>query len=462
MRYNPRWVYRTEPSEDSDLILALFRLAFVIAFTLSSMASSSSYNTSWVASTAGIVAAVYTLLLMVGYWYNQKHLTQRRKQALRAHPLGGVALRYRLGVQRISALILDFAVFTAIIHDVGRWPEAYRGGLLFDLYFVPIVAAGLWYHRGGGIVAALLATLCVMGLLTYSESYRLDIAVLRSELPARAAMFLAGGLVTGYLARAAEAERRERSRMNWELGMARQVQSSLLPQELPALLGYELAVRFYPADVVGGDYYDALIGPDGRLLIAIADVAGKSVYAVMHLSLLRSTLRDAALEGLAPQAIALRLNQKLVATLPPNTFISLFCAAIELPSGQIRFVNAGHMPPLLLPVDEKTPPRSLFTGNIVLGVDANATYEEAEATMAAGETLICCTDGIAEAIMTSEGEMGRMESIVATARTVENPTAERLAEVIANAARAYSLGPLVDDATVLVIHRSGSVSHLES
>jgi len=446
-RYIPRREYRTEPSEDSDLIVALFRFAVIIAFSFSA-GIGPTYTVQPPALIAGVVASVYTLLLMLGYLYSRQWLSQRRRQELAARVFWGWLLRRRIVIQRLSAIVVDLALLTCLIYDLKTVGELY-----LDFYFVVIGVAAIWFHREGGVIAALASTLCVTLLLILARGEEIDFYTLRVELPARAVMFLSAGLVTGYLARARDAERRQRERLDWELSVARQVQSGLLPARLPAPEGYDLGARFAPASMVGGDYYDALIGPDGRLFVLVADVAGKSVYAVMHLSLLRSALREAIIEGHTPREVVERVNGVLAAILAPNSFVSLFCAAIELPSGTVRFVNCGHSPPMLLPAQPDAQARLLFTGNIVLGVEGAATYDEIEERLEPGDCLLCCTDGVTEAV-NARWQTFDTEGVVRAARSVDGASADAVAEAVLEAAGRHRVTPAADDATILVVRRT--------
>ncbi len=448
-RYIPRRAYRTEPSEDSDLVVALFRFALIIAFTLSA-GIGPVYTVDWPAMVMGIAAAVYTLALMLAYVYSRQWLTQRRRQELLARPVWGALLRRRVHLQRVSALIVDLLLLTAIIHDLSRL--GYMADLYFNFYFVVVAVAAIWFHREGGVIAGLAATLCVTVLVLTARGQEIDIDALKTELPMRALMFLVAGVVIGYLARALDAERRQRERFDWELGMARQVQAAMLPERLPEPEGYELGARFSPANAVGGDYYDALVGPDGRVFVAVADVAGKSIYGVMHLSLVRSALREAIFQGLSPGQIAARLNGTLARTLPPNGFVSLFCGAVEPLSGTMRYANCGHEPPLLLRADPRSEAVPLFTGDIVLGVEAKAQYNEAEASLAPGDCLVCCTDGLTES-MSSQWEPFEAAGVVTAARAAAGASAEKVAAAVADAAGRHRGVDAVDDATILVVRR---------
>lgn len=451
MRYHPSREYRTEPSEDSDIAVALFRLAVIIAFTASTLFGG--YAVGLRAVMAVLMAAAYTLLLMGGYLARRRWVTERRKQALRARPLWGALLRRRIALQRASAVVIDLMLVSAIIADIRFGARPY-----LDIYYVIVAVAALWFHREGGIVAAIGAAACVAWVMPqlYPDDSLAEY-ILRAELGARAVILLTIGLVTGYLARARDAERRDRERIDAELRVARTVQQQMLPERLPDVPGYELAVRFVPAGVVGGDYYDAMVTASGQLCITVADVAGKSIYAVLHLSLLRSHLHDAVASGLQPAAIAAKLNHTMLSALPEGSFIGLFLAALDPDSGKMTYVNAGHTPPMLLRQGAGEEPKPLFTGNIVLGIQPNAEYDEGEETLGEGDCLLCCTDGITEA-MDPRWEPFGTEGAVAAATEDPGAPADDIAEQVLQGARRHGGLRSRDDQTVLVVRRKPAAS----
>jgi serine phosphatase RsbU (regulator of sigma subunit) len=448
-RYHPSREYRTEPSEDSDIIVALFRSAVIIAFVVR-IVPDSAYQLRPGTWAMVVAAALYTLALMLGYLVSRRWLTRRRREGLSAHPLGAFVIQRRVGFQRALALLVDLFMVSVIIRDVNK-PE------WLDIYYIIVAVGAVWFYREGGVLTALAATACVLGVMTtlYPGTRLVNVwadPYLRSQLTSRAVMLVLVGIVTGWLARARDAERRDRERMDWELQMARRVQQDLLPERLPEVPGYELGLRFSPAHVVGGDYYDALLAPDGRLVVLLADVAGKSIAAVLHLSLLRSHLHQAVADGLAPGEIGTRLNAALAEALPPGSFVALFCAAIDLPSGRTSWVNCGHTPPVVVRVAPESKPEILYTGNIVLGVTHGPHYDERETTLERGDLLVCCTDGIAE-IMDEDWRAFDTEGIARAASAARARTADEVAEYVLQAAREHAVGRPADDATLLVVRR---------
>ena len=130
--------------------------------------------------------------------------------------------------------------------------------------------------------------------------------------------------------------------------LARVMQREMLPDELPQAEGYELAVRLEVAREVSGDLYGFLRVSEETMMVWVADVAGKGVHGMMHVSMLHSHLRAAALEGLAPAAIAERVNRGVYDAMQPSSFASVFIAQLQLRTGRLTCTNCGHPPPLLL------------------------------------------------------------------------------------------------------------------
>jgi serine phosphatase RsbU (regulator of sigma subunit) len=157
-------------------------------------------------------------------------------------------------------------------------------------------------------------------------------------------------------------------------------------------------------------------------------------------------------DGLAPREIAVRLNAMMLDALPPQSFIGLFYAAVDLSSGTVRYVNCGHTPPVVVRSPEGGATSALFTGNIVLGVEADPTYDEAEITLGEGDFLVCCTDGVTEA-MDEEWRPLDTEGVARAAAAARGGTADEVAEQILAAAREHTARRVTDDATLLVLRR---------
>ena len=180
-----------------------------------------------------------------------------------------------------------------------------------------------------------------------------------------------------------------------DLEVAREIQLAMLPQRTHAIRGIEAAGRTRPANTVGGDCYDILRLPDGRLLLMLGDVSGKGSPAALLMALAIAMLRTLAAEDLPLVGLMERLNRLVYEQTPGSRFITMFVAAIEPATWTLTYINAGQTPPLLRRRTGAIEP--LTTGGIALGMFDRATYEAAELTLGPGDLLVAYSDGVTEA-----------------------------------------------------------------
>lgn len=180
-----------------------------------------------------------------------------------------------------------------------------------------------------------------------------------------------------------------------DLEIAREIQQSMLPRTAYQAPGIEAFGMTRPANTVGGDFYDILPMPDGRILLAVGDVAGKGSPAALLMALLLAMLRTLVDEHLEGAPLMARLNAQIVKHAPPSRFITLFLATFEPSSGRLVYVNAGHNPPLLRRATGVY--EHLRAGGIALGMFEHSTYTEGAVTLQPGDLLVMYSDGITEA-----------------------------------------------------------------
>ena len=196
------------------------------------------------------------------------------------------------------------------------------------------------------------------------------------------------------LVREQEAEVRQRERIEQELRVAQLIQQQFLPEELPDLAGWEFAAFYGPAREVGGDFYDFIKLPEGQLGIVVGDVTDKGVPAALVMATTHSILRAEAPRLVAPSAVLTRANELLVDEMPAHMFVTCLYAVLNPATGQLRYANAGHNVPYVSTEDGVTELRA--TG-MPLGLLPGMEYEEKEATLAVGDTVLLHSDGLAEA-----------------------------------------------------------------
>ena len=238
--------------------------------------------------------------------------------------------------------------------------------------------------------------------------------------------------------------------------IAATLQRALLPESLPSVVGVTLAAHISPGGGgtrVGGDWYDAIALPGGRLGIVVGDVAGHGVDAAARMGELRSVARAYALEGHGTVALVERMNG-YHAALGADLMTTMLFAILEIDSGTLRFVNAGHPPPLIVEEDGAT--RILEGAGPPLGVMDTWRYEERVATLAPEMTALLYTDGLVE----RRGErldtgLGRLRDAVARGGTPE--------QMVAAALEACEAEGADDDVTLVVVRgeaRLGPVARL--
>jgi serine phosphatase RsbU (regulator of sigma subunit) len=180
-----------------------------------------------------------------------------------------------------------------------------------------------------------------------------------------------------------------------DLEIARQIQQAMLPTAAYQAAGVESFGMTRPANTVGGDFYDILPLPDGRLLLALGDVAGKGSPAALLMALLLAMMRTLVDEGFDGAALVARLNTQIAKHAPGTRFITLFVATLDPASGRLVYVNAGQNPPLLRRVNGAY--ERLREGGIALGMFDHATYVTGETSLATGDVLVMYSDGVTEA-----------------------------------------------------------------
>ena len=188
-------------------------------------------------------------------------------------------------------------------------------------------------------------------------------------------------------------EAQERERIEQELRVARMIQHTLLPKSLPELEEHQIAVHYQPAREVGGDFYDFLQLPDGRLGLIVGDVSGKGVPAAIVMATTRTMLRSAFHLG-SPGEILQKVNDDLFPDIPPNVFVTCLAVLLDSRTGLLQYANAGHDPPYVRHANSVSKLRA--TG-MPLGLMPDMTYEQKEITLEPGESILLYSDGLAEA-----------------------------------------------------------------
>jgi serine phosphatase RsbU (regulator of sigma subunit)/anti-sigma regulatory factor (Ser/Thr protein kinase) len=190
------------------------------------------------------------------------------------------------------------------------------------------------------------------------------------------------------------AEAQERERIEQELRVARVIQETLLPKEIPEIEGWRLEALWQPAREVGGDFYDFIMLPDGRIGVIVADVTDKGVPAAMVMATTRSLLRAAAERILEPGKVLARANELLHPDIPARMFVTCLYIVFDPHTGHVVFANAGHNLPYLR---TKSGVQEMRARGMPLGLMPGMEYEEKEFSIQAGEKVLLSSDGLVEA-----------------------------------------------------------------
>ncbi len=182
---------------------------------------------------------------------------------------------------------------------------------------------------------------------------------------------------------------REQARGAAELEAAREIQQRLVPAKLPQVNGYVIEAAYFPAQEVGGDFYQVFAQGDDAQLVVVGDVSGKGLKAAMTGTLALGALRALAAEGFGPAAVLTRLNRQQAET-QDGGFITCICARVTQ-QGEVTVANAGHLPPY------RNGEELLVSSDLPLGISPEETYEERKFHLEPGDQLTLLSDGVLEA-----------------------------------------------------------------
>jgi serine phosphatase RsbU (regulator of sigma subunit)/anti-sigma regulatory factor (Ser/Thr protein kinase) len=278
------------------------------------------------------------------------------------------------------------------------------------------------------------------------QEYSSDDRKLLDNLAAQAAP----ALRVGQLVREQEAEAATRQRFEQELEVARLIQQNFLPKELPDLPGWQIAAYYRPAREVGGDFYDVIPLPDGRVAFVVGDVTDKGVPAALVMSATRSVLRASATRLIEPGVVLERVNEHLCPDMPAKMFVTCLYGVLDPATGRLRFANAGHDLPYVKTADGVI---ELRARGMPLGLMPGMDYEEKEAVLEPGESVLLHSDGVVEAHDPDRDMFGfpRLKETMAG-----SPGGQELIDLVISELEAFT-GPGAeqeDDITMVTLQRS--------
>ncbi|MBN1656940.1 MAG: SpoIIE family protein phosphatase [Anaerolineae bacterium] len=236
-----------------------------------------------------------------------------------------------------------------------------------------------------------------------------------------------------------------------ELATAGRIQAGLLPETVPTLPGWQLAVVLEPARETSGDFYDFVHLSTGSLALVVADVADKGAGAALYMALTRTLLRTALLQYPSEPGQALAAaNERILADTHTDMFVTLFCAILDPETGDLVYANAGHNPPYFLTAEQVGP---LPPTGMALGVVPAATWQEERLRLAPGDTLLLYTDGVVDAQGKDEQPFGVERLLKAVQSDRNRPAAALLDAILSEIHHFVGEAPQFDDLTLVVLGR---------
>jgi serine phosphatase RsbU (regulator of sigma subunit)/pSer/pThr/pTyr-binding forkhead associated (FHA) protein len=239
--------------------------------------------------------------------------------------------------------------------------------------------------------------------------------------------------------------------MHKDLERAAEIQAQLLPAGGPAVRGYQIDGRTLSCRAVGGDYFDYIELPGGRMGIALGDVAGKGLSAALLMCTFQATLRTFSELDLPLEETLQRLNRQLCRRIPANRYVTFFYGILDPATHALTYANAGHNPVLLLRADGA--PERLGVTSQPLGLFENLDCKAGRIDLARGDVMLCYSDGITEALGPAEEEFGeeRLAGVVRDCR--DCPTEEIVQRILNEVDRHHAGVPRQDDLTLVALKR---------
>ncbi|MBP8948794.1 MAG: SpoIIE family protein phosphatase [Candidatus Promineofilum sp.] len=330
--------------------------------------------------------------------------------------------------------------------------QANQSGVV-DVERLTLDSDGVRALRAAGVRLALplvsqgeLVGLINLGQRLSEQDYSSDDRRLLGNLATQAAP----AVRVAQLVRQQQLEALERQRIEQELRVARLIQQFLLPKKVPDVAGWEVSAYYQPARAVGGDFYDFIHFPDGRIGFVIGDVTDKGVPAALVMATTRTLLRTIAEQLVSPGAVLERTNNLLVEDIPPKMFVTCLYALLNPATGHLVFANAGHDVPFRRTAEGVV---ELRARGMPLGLLPGMQYEQHETTLRPGECVLLYSDGLVEAHSPTREMFGfpRLQALLA------EPTEANLVPFLLDQLRDFT-GPAweqEDDVTMVLLTAQG-------
>ena len=244
----------------------------------------------------------------------------------------------------------------------------------------------------------------------------------------------------------------EKEKMEKELALAAKIQEDFLPKENPPCKKFEIVGYNIPCYQVGGDYYDFIDIDPSRLGIVVADVSGKGVGASLLMASLRAALQSEVHAKYNIKEMAVKLNNFVHRSSASSGFITFFFCELNKESGELKYINAGHNPPLI--IDKKGKITRLESSGLCLGMFPASTYEVKKVTINDGEMAVLYTDGITESRNKDNKEFDE-KGLIKLLRKHPKLKASKILKKVNEELESFTAGAdRMDDMTLVIIQRT--------
>jgi len=284
-------------------------------------------------------------------------------------------------------------------------------------------------------------------LLTCDEEYKFNQR--RIDYLSRASRQLAVAFQNRHL-RSIEQQRRQTDQ---ELNLARRIQKTFLPEKLPEIPGYQLAVEWQTARQVGGDFYDVISFDDGKIGMIIADVSDKGLPASLYMTVSRTLLRAVSREFSSPARALERVNQLLQLDSTQSFFVTLIYMILDTKSGELTYSIAGHNPPYVLDPDKKSATQ-LPKGGIALGLLEPITLVDVKLKLELGQSIVLFTDGVSEPTDQGGQEYGQNRLHTILPSITDLHPSDMISEILKDLEDFQGGDFFEDDRTLLILKRN--------
>lgn len=344
----------------------------------------------------------------------------------------------------ILSLIADIALVTVVVYFSDGIQSPF-----YALYYIAVITAAVDFGLSGALICATILAAISIPVDIASPGVRLTAEVIARDLVRTIPYLFLTALITGALRsrmrvldEAASAMRAERAATDREMEVAARIQRAQLPLEMPTIEGARLAVTYKPAREVGGDLYDFYPVEKDCVGVIMADVSGKGVPAALLVSSCKYSVRENYSEDRARMMGA--INQHILSVTTDDTFVTMLYGTLCPSSREFRYVNAGHMPPMIVKAADGEVVCTEYS-DPPLGIGGASDYVECCIRLEPGDVLVLYTDGVTDAFRGEDGGFAALQRCLGEMAGSDIGTwGDRLVEKIA-------IPNHLDDLTMLAI-----------